>query len=43
MLADAEHQLRDVAVSDDRLGHLEELQVRHHEGPCSPSPTWPLC
>ena len=34
MLADAEHQLRNVAVSDDRLGHLEELQVRHHEGPC---------
>lgn len=34
MLADAEHHLRNVAVSDDRLGHLEELQVRHHEGPC---------
>ena len=34
MLADAEHQLRNVAVSDDRLGHLEELQMRHHEGPC---------
>ncbi len=34
MLADAEHQLRNVAVSDDRLGHLEELQIRHHEGPC---------
>ena len=34
MLADAEHQLRNVAVSDDRLRHLEELQVRHHEGPC---------
>lgn len=34
MLADAEHQLRNVAVSDDRLGHLEELQICHHEGPC---------
>jgi GAF domain-containing protein len=34
MLADAEHQLRNVAVSDDRLRHLEELQIRHHEGPC---------
>ena len=34
MLADAEHHLRNVAVSDDRLGHLEELQIRHHEGPC---------
>ena len=34
MLADAEHQLRNVAVSDDRFGHLEELQVRHQEGPC---------
>jgi GAF domain-containing protein len=34
MLADAEHHLRNVAVSDDRLGHLEDLQIRHHEGPC---------
>ncbi len=34
MLADAGHHLRNVAVSDDRLGHLEELQVRHQEGPC---------
>jgi GAF domain-containing protein len=34
MLADAEHHLRNVAVSDDRLGYLEELQVRHHQGPC---------
>jgi GAF domain-containing protein len=34
MLADAEHHLRNVAVSDERLGQLEELQVRHHEGPC---------
>jgi GAF domain-containing protein len=34
MLADTEHRLRNVAVSDERLGHLEELQIRHHEGPC---------
>jgi GAF domain-containing protein len=34
MLADAEHHLRNVAVSDERMGHLEELQVRHQEGPC---------
>jgi GAF domain-containing protein len=34
MLADTEHHLRNVAVSDERLGHLEELQIRHHEGPC---------
>ena len=34
MLADAEHHLRNVAVSDERLARLEELQVRHHEGPC---------
>jgi GAF domain-containing protein len=34
MLADAEHHLRNVAVSDERLAHLEELQVRHREGPC---------
>ncbi len=34
MLADAEHHLRNVAVSDERLAHLEELQVRHQEGPC---------
>jgi GAF domain-containing protein len=34
MLADAEHHLRNVAVSDQRLGRLEELQVRHQEGPC---------
>ena len=34
MLADAEHHLRNVAVSDQRLGHLEELQIRHQEGPC---------
>jgi len=34
MLADADHHLRNVAVSDDRLAHLEELQIRHCEGPC---------
>jgi GAF domain-containing protein len=34
MLADAEHQLRNAAVSDDRARHLEELQIRHAEGPC---------
>jgi GAF domain-containing protein len=34
MLADADHVLRNVAVSDERLRHLEELQVVHHEGPC---------
>src|SRR3984893_5190066 len=34
MLADAEHHLRNAAVSDDRVRHLEELQVQYHEGPC---------
>ncbi len=34
MLADADHHLRNVAMSDDRLAHLEELQIRHREGPC---------
>ena len=34
MLADAEHHLRNAAVSDDRVRHLEELQIRHQEGPC---------
>jgi GAF domain-containing protein len=34
MLADIDHHLRNVAVSDERLAHLEELQIRHHEGPC---------
>jgi GAF domain-containing protein len=34
MLADAEHHLRNAAVSDARLGHLEELQIRHQQGPC---------
>jgi GAF domain-containing protein len=34
MLADADHHLRSVAASDQRLEHLEELQIRHAEGPC---------
>ena len=34
MLADTDHHLRNVAVSDERLGHLEELQILHQEGPC---------
>lgn len=34
MLADAEQHLRSVAASDDRFAHLEELQIRHQEGPC---------
>jgi GAF domain-containing protein len=34
MLADTEHHLRNAAVSHDRLAYLEELQVRHQEGPC---------
>src|SRR5579863_6512237 len=34
MLADAEHHLRNAAVSDERVRHLEELQMRHQEGPC---------
>ena len=34
MLTDASQHLRSVAASDDRFAHLEELQVRHQEGPC---------
>jgi GAF domain-containing protein len=34
MLVDAEQHLRSIAASDDRFAHLEELQVRHQEGPC---------
>jgi GAF domain-containing protein len=34
MLVDDEQQLRKVAASDDRFGHLEDLQIRHQEGPC---------
>lgn len=34
MLVDADHHLRNVAASDERLAHLEDLQIRHQEGPC---------
>ncbi|MGH3290804.1 MAG: ANTAR domain-containing protein [Trebonia sp.] len=34
MLSDASQHLRTVAASDDRFAHLEDLQVRHQEGPC---------
>jgi GAF domain-containing protein len=34
MLADVEQHLRNVASSDDRFAHLEELQIQHQEGPC---------
>jgi GAF domain-containing protein len=34
MLADAAQHLRSVAASDDRFAHLEDLQIRHQEGPC---------
>jgi GAF domain-containing protein len=34
MLADGEHHLRNAAVSDERVRHLEELQMHHQEGPC---------
>jgi GAF domain-containing protein len=34
MLADTDHHLRNVAVSDERLGYLEDFQIRHQEGPC---------
>jgi GAF domain-containing protein len=34
MLADSSQHLRNVAASDDRFAHLEDLQVRHQEGPC---------
>jgi GAF domain-containing protein len=34
MLVDDQMVLRNVAASDDRLEHLEELQLRHHDGPC---------
>ena len=39
MLADADHHLHNVAVSDGRLAHLEELQIRHREGPCVSPPS----
>ena len=34
LLADAEQRLCNVAASDARFAHLEELQIRHQEGPC---------
>jgi GAF domain-containing protein len=34
MLADADQHLRNVAASDARFTHLEELQIEHQEGPC---------
>jgi GAF domain-containing protein len=34
MLCDSGQHLRSVAASDDRFAHLEDLQVRHQEGPC---------
>jgi GAF domain-containing protein len=34
MLADVDQHLRSVAASDERFAHLEDLQIRHQEGPC---------
>jgi GAF domain-containing protein len=34
MLADGDQHLRSVAASDSRFDYLENLQVRHQEGPC---------
>ncbi len=34
MLCDSMQHLRTVAASDDRFAHLEDLQIRHQEGPC---------
>ncbi|HEV8650317.1 MAG TPA: GAF and ANTAR domain-containing protein [Actinomycetes bacterium] len=34
MLIDADQLLRNVAVSDERVGALEELQIQYEEGPC---------
>jgi GAF domain-containing protein len=34
MLTDSDQHLRSVAASDERLAHLEELQIEHSEGPC---------
>src|ERR1700760_4807624 len=34
MLCDSAQHLRAVAASDDRFAHLEDLQIRHQEGPC---------
>jgi len=34
MLIDPDQLLRNVAVSDERVNALEELQIEHEEGPC---------
>jgi GAF domain-containing protein len=34
MLIDPDQLLRNVADSDERVGHLEKLQIEHGEGPC---------
>jgi GAF domain-containing protein len=34
MLTDVDQSLRNAAVSDNRLAHLESLQIQHGEGPC---------
>jgi transcriptional regulator with GAF, ATPase, and Fis domain len=34
MLIDPDQLLRNVADSDERAAHLEELQIQHGEGPC---------
>jgi GAF domain-containing protein len=34
MLLDPDQLLRNVAVSDKRVDHLEQLQIQHGEGPC---------
>ena len=34
MLADGDQHLRSVAASDNRFTYLEDLQIRHQEGPC---------
>jgi GAF domain-containing protein len=34
MLIDPDQLLRSCADSDERVGHLEELQIEHGEGPC---------
>ena len=34
MLVDPDQLLRNVADSDERIDHLEELQIKHGEGPC---------
>lgn len=34
MLTDAQAHLRSAAASDERMAHLEDLQLSHAEGPC---------